>query len=70
MKFLIHQFCQANKMSFVSFSLVRLSEDLKEDMEDEDEGLQLYHFVVKAAALACHRVPAANSSWMGDKIRQ
>lgn len=51
-------------------NLLQLSEDLKEDMEDEDEGLQLYHFVVKAAALACHRVPAANSSWMGDKIRQ
>jgi len=27
-------------------------------------------FVMKAAALACVKVPATNSSWMGDYIRQ
>lgn len=32
--------------------------------------LSVNDFIVKAAALACRKVPAVNSSWMGDFIRQ
>jgi pyruvate dehydrogenase E2 component (dihydrolipoamide acetyltransferase) len=32
--------------------------------------LSLNDFIVKAAALACMRVPAVNASWQGDYIRQ
>lgn len=49
--------------------LLELADVLNEEV-GEDAALDLHHFVVKAAALACHKVPAANSSWMGDKIRQ
>eukprot|EP00775_Hariotina_reticulata_P012800 gene12800-12928_t len=32
--------------------------------------LSVNDFIVKAAALACKKVPAVNASWMGDFIRQ
>lgn len=32
--------------------------------------LSVNDFVIKAAALACRKVPAANSSWNGDSIRR
>lgn len=32
--------------------------------------LSVNDFIVKAAALACRKVPAVNASWMGDFIRQ
>ncbi|XP_071811170.1 dihydrolipoyllysine-residue acetyltransferase component of pyruvate dehydrogenase complex, mitochondrial-like isoform X2 [Apostichopus japonicus] len=50
--------------------LLLLAEDLNQEVEGDEACLQLHHFVIKAAALACHKVPAANSSWMGEAIRQ
>jgi len=32
--------------------------------------LSVNDFIVKAAALSCKKVPAVNSSWMGDFVRQ
>ncbi|KAK3743340.1 hypothetical protein QZH41_013906, partial [Actinostola sp. cb2023] len=35
-----------------------------------DYKLSINDFIIKACALACKQVPAANSSWMGEFIRQ
>jgi len=35
-----------------------------------DVKISVNDFVIKAASLACLKVPEANSAWMGDKVRQ
>ena len=32
--------------------------------------MKVNDFIIKAASLACLKVPEANSAWMGDTIRQ
>ena len=32
--------------------------------------IKVNDFIIKAASLACLKVPEANSAWMGDTIRQ
>eukprot|EP00823_Brevimastigomonas_motovehiculus_P004793 TRINITY_DN3279_c0_g1_i1.p1 TRINITY_DN3279_c0_g1~~TRINITY_DN3279_c0_g1_i1.p1 ORF type:complete len:502 (+),score=111.38 TRINITY_DN3279_c0_g1_i1:58-1563(+) len=44
--------------------------DLAKKQQKEPVKLSLNDFVIKAAALACRKVPAANSSWMDSFIRQ
>ncbi|KAH9496687.1 hypothetical protein Btru_009659 [Bulinus truncatus] len=48
---------------------------IRKDMNETLEKLKLKKisvndFIIKASALACKKVPEANSSWMGDFIRQ
>ena len=47
-----------------------LRKQLNAILEKEEVKLSVNDFVVKAAALACRKVPEANSSWQGDFIRQ
>ena len=69
---------QDSKVSIPHFYLtVELEADkilkLREALNKEAQGkykLSLNDFVVKAAALALKDVPAVNSSWQGDFIRQ
>ncbi|UYV74666.1 DLAT [Cordylochernes scorpioides] len=50
--------------------LLRVRDQLNSLMEKEGIKISLTDLVVKAAALACQQVPAANSSWQGTFIRQ
>lgn len=50
--------------------MIRLRQELNAQLKDMNVKLSVNDFVVKAAALACLKVPAANSSWQGDFIRQ
>ena len=38
--------------------------------EISDQRISVNDFIIKAASLACIKVPEANSAWMGDTIRQ
>eukprot|EP00667_Euglena_gracilis_P030805 EG_transcript_43242 len=38
--------------------------------KDKEYKITVNDFLVKACALACKKVPAANSQWHGDKIRR
>lgn len=40
------------------------------DLEKSGKKLSVNDFVIKAAAIACKKVPEVNSAWLGDKIRQ
>jgi pyruvate dehydrogenase E2 component (dihydrolipoamide acetyltransferase) len=44
--------------------------DLNELLKKENVKLSVNDFIIKAAALACRKVPAANSSWQETFIRQ
>ena len=35
-----------------------------------EERISVNDFIIKAASLACIKVPEANSAWMGETIRQ
>lgn len=39
-------------------------------LERDNLKLSVNDFIVKASAIACRKVPEANSSWMGDFVRQ
>lgn len=39
-------------------------------LEKSGQKLSVNDFVIKAAAIACKKVPEVNSAWLGDKIRQ
>ncbi|XP_072175975.1 dihydrolipoyllysine-residue acetyltransferase component of pyruvate dehydrogenase complex-like [Diadema setosum] len=50
-------------------AVLRLQGNLNE-MVGEDNQITLNEFIIKAASLACMKIPDANSAWFGDKIRQ
>ena len=52
------------------FFICRIRSELNSIVGKDGGKLSVNDFVVKAAALSCLRVPEANSSWLGDKIRQ
>ena len=39
-------------------------------IEQKLKPIKVNDFIIKAASLACLKVPEANSAWMGDTIRQ
>lgn len=47
-----------------------LRKDLNEMLSKDGVKLSVNDFIVKAAALACKKVPAVNSSWQETFIRQ
>ena len=49
------------------FSLRR---ELNEILKKEEVKLSVNDFIIKASALACKKVPEANSSWQESFIRQ
>lgn len=50
--------------------ILRLRKDLNEMLSKDGVKLSVNDFIVKAAALACKKVPAVNSSWQETFIRQ
>jgi pyruvate dehydrogenase E2 component (dihydrolipoamide acetyltransferase) len=50
-------------------SLLAARESLNLSLAGSGGKLSVNDFIVKAAALACRKVPAVNASWMGDFIR-
>ena len=50
--------------------LMKLRAELNSRTASEGVKLSVNDFIVKAAALACRKVPAANSSWQDSVIRQ
>lgn len=49
--------------------LLSAREDINASLAGKGK-LSVNDFIVKAAALACKKVPAVNASWMGDFVRQ
>ncbi|XP_055944924.1 dihydrolipoyllysine-residue acetyltransferase component of pyruvate dehydrogenase complex, mitochondrial-like [Argiope bruennichi] len=50
--------------------ILRLRADLNDMLKKDGVKLSVNDFIVKAAALACKKVPEVNSSWMDTFIRQ
>lgn len=50
--------------------IVKLRSKINKQMEKEGVKLSVNDFVIKAAAMACRKVPEANSAWMDTFIRQ
>ncbi|CAG0880528.1 unnamed protein product [Darwinula stevensoni] len=50
--------------------ILELRKKLNESLEREGLKLSVNDFIIKAAALACLKVPEANSAWMDSIIRQ
>lgn len=50
--------------------IMKLRNKLNEHLEKEGVKLTINDFIVKATAIACKRVPEANSAWMDSFIRQ
>lgn len=48
----------------------KLRSTFNKQLEKDGVKLSLNDFIIKAAALACRKVPAANSAWMDTFIRQ
>lgn len=48
----------------------RLRKELNEVLSGDKIKLSVNDFIIKASALACKKVPEANSAWQGDFIRQ
>lgn len=48
----------------------KLRADFNKKLEKDGVKLSVNDFIVKAVALACKKVPAANSAWMDTFIRQ
>lgn len=51
-------------------SVIQLRKELNEVLSGDKIKLSVNDFIIKASALACKKVPEANSSWQGDFIRQ
>lgn len=51
-------------------SVLKLRKELNQTLSKEDVKLSVNDFVVKAAALACRKIPEVNSSWQDTFIRQ
>ena len=60
--------CHVGNIQIITFC--RLRGELNEHLKKEEVKLSVNDFVIKAASLACKRVPEANSSWQGEFIRQ
>lgn len=52
------------------FFFYRLRKELNEVLSGDKIKLSVNDFIIKASALACKKVPEANSAWQGDFIRQ
>ena len=52
------------------FSYFRLRKDFNKMLERDNLKISVNDFIIKASAMACKKVPEANSSWMGDFVRQ
>jgi len=50
--------------------IMSLREKFNKDLEKEKIKISVNDFIIKAAAMACIRIPEANSSWMDTVIRQ
>ncbi|MBN3310334.1 ODP2 dehydrogenase, partial [Amia calva] len=50
--------------------VLELRKELNEEVKAENIKLSVNDFIIKASALACLKVPEANSSWMDTVIRQ
>lgn len=50
--------------------IVKLRARLNKQLEKEGVKLSINDFIIKAAAVACKKVPEANSAWMDSVIRQ
>ncbi|XP_061178183.1 dihydrolipoyllysine-residue acetyltransferase component of pyruvate dehydrogenase complex, mitochondrial-like isoform X1 [Saccostrea echinata] len=50
--------------------ILQLRKELNDILSKDKIKLSVNDFIIKASALACKRVPEANSSWQGDFIRQ
>uniref|UniRef100_A0A0V0G973 Acetyltransferase component of pyruvate dehydrogenase complex n=1 Tax=Triatoma dimidiata TaxID=72491 RepID=A0A0V0G973_TRIDM len=50
--------------------IMSLRKNLNTALEKEKIKLSVNDFIIKATALACHKVPEANSAWMDTFIRQ
>lgn len=51
-------------------SKLRVRKDLNEQLAKDNIKISINDFVIKAAALACKKVPEANSAWMDTFIRK
>lgn len=51
-------------------NIVSLRKNLNIALEKEKVKLSINDFIIKATALACRKVPEANSAWMDTFIRQ
>ncbi|ODM98631.1 Dihydrolipoyllysine-residue acetyltransferase component of pyruvate dehydrogenase complex, mitochondrial [Orchesella cincta] len=51
-------------------NLIALREQFNKQLEKEKVKLSVNDFIIKAAAMACLKVPEANSAWMDNFIRQ
>lgn len=50
--------------------ILELRARFNKQLEKSGQKLSVNDFVIKAAAIACKKVPEVNSAWLGDKIRQ
>lgn len=50
--------------------ILALRAKYNKELEKSGKKLSVNDFVIKAAAIACKKVPEVNSAWLGDKIRQ
>lgn len=50
--------------------IIKLRARLNKSLEKEGVKLSVNDFIIKAAAMACKKVPEANSAWMNTFIRQ
>lgn len=50
--------------------VAQLRQEFNQLLEGEGVRLSFNDFIIKASALACRKVPEANSSWMDTVIRQ
>lgn len=51
-------------------NVIQLRKELNEVLSGDKIKLSVNDFIIKASALACKKVPEANSAWQGDFIRQ
>jgi hypothetical protein len=54
----------------IFFCYCRLRKELNDMLEKEKVKISVNDFIIKASALACKKVPPANSAWMDTFIRQ
>jgi pyruvate dehydrogenase E2 component (dihydrolipoamide acetyltransferase) len=55
---------------YLNIYLYRVRQDLNEQLAKDNMKISLNDLVIKATALACKRVPEANSAWMDTFIRK
>ncbi|CAF0960698.1 unnamed protein product [Brachionus calyciflorus] len=51
-------------------NVIKVRKDLNEQLAKENVKISINDFVIKASALACKKVPEANSAWMDTFIRK